>query len=41
MIVEGAGTFVESDAPEAFVAAIRGWAATQRRDASRTGEKDL
>lgn len=27
VIVEGAGTYVESDAPEAFVAAIRGWGA--------------
>lgn len=27
VIVEGAGTYVESDAPEEFVAAIRGWAA--------------
>ena len=29
-IVEGAGTYVESDAPEEFVAAIRGWTARQR-----------
>ncbi|MEV0251587.1 alpha/beta fold hydrolase [Nocardia sp. NPDC050712] len=28
VIVEGAGTYVESDAPEEFVAAIRGWATT-------------
>lgn len=41
VIVEGAGTYVESDAPEEFVAAIRSWAATQRRDASRAGERDL
>lgn len=27
VIVEGAGTYVQSDAPEEFVAAIRGWAA--------------
>lgn len=27
VIVEGAGTYVESDAPEEFVAAIRGWTA--------------
>lgn len=26
VIVEGAGTYVESDAPEEFVAAVRGWA---------------
>ena len=26
VIVEGAGTYVQSDAPEEFVAAIRGWA---------------
>lgn len=30
VIVEGAGTYVESDAPEEFVAAIRDWAAEQR-----------
>ncbi|GAB4586021.1 alpha/beta fold hydrolase [Nocardia sp. IFM 10818] len=30
VIVEGAGTYVESDAPEEFVAAVRDWAATQR-----------
>jgi haloalkane dehalogenase len=30
VIVEGAGAYVESDAPEEFVAAIRGWAARQR-----------
>lgn len=41
VIVEGAGTYVESDAPEEFVAAIRNWAPTQRGDASRTGEGDL
>ena len=41
VIVEGAGTYVESDAPEEFVAAIRDWSATQRRDASRAGETDL
>jgi haloalkane dehalogenase len=41
VIVEGAGLYVESDAPEEFVAAIRDWAATQRRDASRAGERDL
>jgi haloalkane dehalogenase len=31
VIVEGAGTYVESDAPEEFVAAIREWAATQQK----------
>lgn len=41
VIVEGAGTYVESDAPEEFVAAIRDWTATQRRDATRAGEADL
>jgi haloalkane dehalogenase len=30
VIVEGAGTYVESDAPAEFIAAIRGWAARQR-----------
>ena len=40
VIVEGAGTYVESDAPEEFVAAIRNWTA-QRGYASRTGERDL
>jgi len=40
VIVEGAGTYVESDAPEEFVAAIRTWAATQRDDAGRAGERD-
>ncbi|WP_414944563.1 alpha/beta fold hydrolase [Amycolatopsis sp. cmx-11-32] len=35
VIVEGAGTYVESDAPEEFVAAIRGWTATQRGETSR------
>lgn len=30
VIVEGAGTYVESDAPEEFVAAIRNWTETQR-----------
>lgn len=39
VIVEGAGTYVESDAPEEFVAAIRGWAAMQR-GAARAGERD-
>ncbi|MFE6923319.1 alpha/beta fold hydrolase [Nocardia sp. NPDC057663] len=34
VIVEGAGTYVESDAPEEFVAAFRDWAATQRGGAS-------
>ncbi|MDJ0394659.1 hypothetical protein QMK17_15145 [Rhodococcus sp. G-MC3] len=28
VIVEGAGTYMESDAPEEFVAAIRGWHTT-------------
>ncbi|NKE60571.1 alpha/beta fold hydrolase [Lentzea sp. PSKA42] len=41
VIVEGASTYVESDAPEEFVAAIRDWAATQRTDESRVGERDL
>ena len=30
VVVEGAGTYVESDAPEEFVAAIRDWAASRR-----------
>ena len=30
VIVEGAGTYVESDAPEEFVAAIRNWTAQAR-----------
>jgi haloalkane dehalogenase len=30
VIIEGAGTYVESDAPEEFVTAVRNWAATQR-----------
>lgn len=34
VIVEGAGLYVESDAPEEFVAAIRCWSATQRGNAS-------
>ncbi|WP_051178537.1 alpha/beta fold hydrolase [Nocardia concava] len=38
VIVEGAGTYVESDAPEEFVAAICDWTATQRGDASRASE---
>ncbi|MCC8928850.1 MULTISPECIES: alpha/beta fold hydrolase [Nocardiaceae] len=29
VIVEGAGTYVESDAPEEFIAAIRNWATTR------------
>ena len=41
VIVEGAGTYVESDAPEEFVAAIRDWVATQLGDASRAGGSDL
>jgi haloalkane dehalogenase len=40
VIVDGAGTYVESDAPKEFVAAIRNWTA-QRGYASRTGERDL
>jgi haloalkane dehalogenase len=40
VVVEGAGTYVESDAPDEFVAAIRGWAAMQHGDARRTGERD-
>lgn len=34
VIVEGAGTYVESDAPEEFVAAVRGWLARQRSSES-------
>ncbi|WP_319945402.1 alpha/beta fold hydrolase [Nocardia macrotermitis] len=30
VLVDGAGTYVESDAPEEFVTAIRNWTATQR-----------
>jgi haloalkane dehalogenase len=30
VIIDGAGTYVESDAPEEFVAAVRGWLARQR-----------
>jgi haloalkane dehalogenase len=41
VIVKGASTYVESDAPKEFAAAIRDWAATQRGDASRAGETDL
>lgn len=41
VIVEGAGTYVESDAPEEFVAAIRDWTATHHDDGSRAGERDL
>ncbi|MHC9293012.1 alpha/beta fold hydrolase [Mycobacterium sp. LTG2003] len=33
VIIEGAGTYVESDAPEEFVAAIRDWAAMRRGNA--------
>ncbi|MFD9891393.1 alpha/beta fold hydrolase [Amycolatopsis sp. NPDC059027] len=40
VIVDGAGLYVESDAPEEFVAAIRDWTATQGKDASRAGERD-
>ncbi|GAA1949185.1 alpha/beta fold hydrolase [Amycolatopsis minnesotensis] len=38
VIAEGAGLYVESDATEEFVAAIRGWTATRRTDASRADE---
>ncbi|WP_319451034.1 MULTISPECIES: alpha/beta fold hydrolase [unclassified Mycobacterium] len=41
VIVDGAGTYVESDAPEEFVIAIRDWATTQRSDGSRQGETIL
>jgi haloalkane dehalogenase len=41
VIVEGAGDFVVSEAPEEVVAAIRDWAATQRGQASRAGETNL
>jgi haloalkane dehalogenase len=41
VIVDGAGDFVVSEAPEEVVAAIRDWAATQRGHASRAGETDL
>lgn len=34
VIVEGAGTYVESDAPEEFVTAFRTWAATSRNSPS-------
>ncbi|MBF6062317.1 alpha/beta fold hydrolase [Nocardia terpenica] len=34
VIVAGAGTYVESDAPDEFVTAIRDWTATQRPDTS-------
>ena len=30
MIIDGAGLYTESDAPDEFVAAIRTWAATRR-----------
>ncbi|RDI64632.1 alpha/beta fold hydrolase [Nocardia pseudobrasiliensis] len=35
VIVEGTGTYVESDAPEEFVAAIRDWTAAHRADTHR------
>ncbi len=41
VIVEGAGLYTESDAPDEFVAAIRDWTANQRDDASCAGERDL
>nr|WP_067538084.1 alpha/beta fold hydrolase [Nocardia crassostreae] len=40
VIVEGAGTYVESDAPEEFVAALREWAATPRENTSSAGGTD-
>lgn len=40
VIVKGAGTYVESDAREEFVAAIRGWAETQVGGASPADAKD-
>lgn len=41
VIVAGAGTYVESDAPEEFVVAIRDWAATRRGDTSRASGPSL
>lgn len=41
VIVEGAGDFVVSEAPEEVVAAFRDWAETQRGRVSRAGETDL
>lgn len=38
VIVEGAGIYVESDAPEEFVAAVRDWITAQ--DSSIAGERD-
>jgi haloalkane dehalogenase len=38
VIVEGAGLYTESDAPEEFVAAIRDWAAKERGKANRADE---
>ncbi|MFH5210724.1 alpha/beta fold hydrolase [Antrihabitans sp. NCIMB 15449] len=40
VIVEGAGIYVESDAAEEFLAAVRGWTSTQRFDAKTAGERD-
>ncbi|MBF6239072.1 alpha/beta fold hydrolase [Nocardia otitidiscaviarum] len=39
VIVEGAGTYVESDAPEEFIAAFRDWAASGSGSAGRAGEE--
>jgi haloalkane dehalogenase len=41
VIVEDAGIYVESDAPEKFIAAIRDWTATQHEDASQARTTDL
>jgi haloalkane dehalogenase len=41
VIVEGAGDFVVSEAPEEVAAAIRDWAATQRGHSGRAGVTDL
>lgn len=38
VVVEGAGTYVESDAPEEFVAAIRDWTAPRREEAESTAD---
>ena len=39
VIVEGAGTYVESDAPQEFVGAIRNWFGTQAPGVSGVGER--
>ncbi|QLY27990.1 alpha/beta fold hydrolase [Nocardia huaxiensis] len=40
VIVNGAGTYVESDAPEEFSTALRDWIAAQRDDSRSTAEAD-